>query len=52
MSERLLGQSVCATSMRGWGIAHGDQYVRFVFSNEPVERLKLLGDRVKRALEL
>jgi aspartate/methionine/tyrosine aminotransferase len=52
MSERLLDHGVCATSMRGWGVAHGEQYVRFVFSNEPVERLKLLGDRVRRALAL
>ena len=27
-----------------------DRHVRFVFSNEPVERLALLGDRVRRAL--
>ena len=50
MSERLLHQGVCATSMRGWGVSHGEQYVRFVFSNEPVERLKMLGSRVRRAL--
>jgi hypothetical protein len=27
-----------------------DRHVRFVFSNEPVERLALLGDRVRVAL--
>ena len=27
-----------------------DRHVRFVFSNEPVERLAGLGERVKRAL--
>lgn len=52
MSERLLEQRVCATSMRGWGEAHGPQYIRFVYSNEPVERLRGLGDRVRRALRL
>jgi len=52
MSERLLHQGVCATSMHGWGVTHGEQYVRFVFSNEPVERLNLLGDRVRRALDM
>jgi len=52
MCERLLHQGVCATSMRGWGVTHGDHYVRFVYSNEPIERLKLLGDRVRSTLEL
>jgi aspartate/methionine/tyrosine aminotransferase len=50
MSERLLRHGVCATSMRGWGVEHAEQYVRFVYSNEPVERLRLLGDRVRAAL--
>lgn len=50
MSERLLGQGVCATAMKGWGIAHGPQYIRFVFANEPVARLKGLGSRVRAAL--
>jgi hypothetical protein len=27
-----------------------DRHVRFVFSNEPVERIALLGDRVRAAL--
>ena len=41
---------VAATPMRGWGGPVADRHVRFVFSNEPVERLALLGDRVRRAL--
>jgi aspartate/methionine/tyrosine aminotransferase len=49
-SERLLEQKVAATPMRGWGGEIADRHVRFVFSNEPVERLALLGDRVRRAL--
>ncbi|MCA8256271.1 pyridoxal phosphate-dependent aminotransferase [Burkholderia sp. AU31624] len=51
MSERLLRRGVCATAMTGWGVAHGEQYVRFVFSNEPVERLRTLGNKVRVALE-
>ncbi len=49
-SNRLLEHRVAATPMRGWGGPVADRYVRFVFSNEPVERLALLGDRVRRAL--
>jgi aspartate/methionine/tyrosine aminotransferase len=48
-SERLLAEKVAATPMRGWGGEIADRHVRFVFSNEPVERLALLGDRVRRA---
>ncbi|WP_347557894.1 pyridoxal phosphate-dependent aminotransferase [Robbsia sp. KACC 23696] len=51
MSERLLERGVCATAMTGWGIEHGDQYIRFVFANEPVGRLLTLGDKVRAALE-
>ncbi len=36
--------------MRGWGGEIADRHVRFVFSNEPVERLGVLGDRVHAAL--
>ena len=50
VSERLLTQKVAATPMRGWGGEVADRCVRFVFSNEPVERLRLLGDRVRAAL--
>ena len=50
LSERLLKARVCATAMKGWGDVHGAQYLRFVFSNEPVERLRGLGDKVRAAL--
>jgi aspartate/methionine/tyrosine aminotransferase len=50
VSNRLLEQKVAATPMGGWGGEIADRHVRFVFSNEPVERLALLGDRVRRAL--
>ena len=51
VSDRLLEQKVAATPMRGWGGEIADRHVRFVFSNEPVERLALLGDRARRALD-
>lgn len=51
MSERLFSQGVCATPMAGWGLAHGSDYIRFVFANEPVARLDTLGDKVRAALE-
>jgi aspartate/methionine/tyrosine aminotransferase len=50
VSHRLLQEKVAATPMRGWGGDIADRHIRFVFSNEPVERLALLGDRVRRAL--
>jgi N-succinyldiaminopimelate aminotransferase len=50
VSNALLAHKVAATPMRGWGGEIADRHVRFVFSNEPVERLKLLGDRVREAL--
>jgi aspartate/methionine/tyrosine aminotransferase len=50
VSDRLLEQKVAATPMRGWGGQVADRHVRFVFSNEPVHRLALLGTRVRAAL--
>ena len=52
MSRRLLEHGVCATPMTGWGKTHGTQYIRFVFANEPVQRLELLGARVRKALSI
>jgi N-succinyldiaminopimelate aminotransferase len=52
MSERLLERGVCATAMAGWGETHGAQYIRFVYANEPVKRLRGLGERVRSALGL
>ncbi len=51
-SDRLLARGkVAATPMRHWGVANGDRFVRFVFSNEPPSRLAGLGRRVRAALE-
>jgi aspartate/methionine/tyrosine aminotransferase len=51
LSRRLIDEKVAATPMTGWGGPVADRHIRFVFSNEPVERLAGLGDRVRRALE-
>ncbi|MFZ0637753.1 MAG: pyridoxal phosphate-dependent aminotransferase [Candidatus Acidiferrales bacterium] len=50
-STRLMtiGQ-IAATPMKNWGTARSDRYVRFVFANEPVERLRGLRGRVEQAL--
>lgn len=50
VSDRLLEQKVAATPMRGWGGEIAGRHLRFVFSNEPVERLALLGARLRAAL--
>jgi aspartate/methionine/tyrosine aminotransferase len=51
MSERLLMDAhVAATPMDGWGVRHGLQHLRFVFANEPVERLTGIGPRIRGAL--
>jgi len=50
-SRRLLDLGrIAATPMTAWGERNARQFVRFVFSNEPVERLQGLGDRVRTAL--
>lgn len=50
MAQRLFARGVCATAMSGWGRQHGEDYVRFVFANEPVARLSRLGDAVRDSL--
>jgi hypothetical protein len=40
-----------SSGMRDWGERNSDQYIRIVFSNEPIARLAGLRDRVLRALE-
>ena len=50
-SRRLLQSGkIAATPMINWGSANSDRYVRFVFANEPVQRLRGVAERVKRAL--
>ena len=50
LSARLLEQKVAATPMGGWGGEVAARHLRFVFSNEPVERLTVLGERMRAAL--
>jgi len=40
---------IAATPMVNWGSAKTDRYVRFVFANEPLDRLRGIGERVKKA---
>ena len=50
-SARLLERGmVAATPMTHWGRENAGQFVRIVFSNEPVERLRGLGERFRRAM--
>lgn len=50
-SDRLLrGAHVAATPMSGWGSPDAARYLRFVFANEPCERLRGAGERIRRAL--
>ena len=51
VSERLfrLGK-VAATPMTNWGSERAADYIRLVFANEPCERLRGVGDRVRTAL--
>ena len=41
---------IAATPMINWGGAHCANYVRVVFSNESIDRLRGIGDRFHRAL--
>jgi aspartate/methionine/tyrosine aminotransferase len=51
LSRRLLERKVAATPMtEAWGGPVATRHVRLVFSNEPVERLALLGERLRTAL--
>jgi aspartate/methionine/tyrosine aminotransferase len=51
LSRRLLEQKVAATPMTdAWGGPVATKHVRLVFSNERVERLALLGERLRAAI--
>jgi aspartate/methionine/tyrosine aminotransferase len=50
-SRRLLEKGkIAATPMVNWGGDLCKNYVRIVFSNEPVERLRGIGERFKKSL--
>jgi aspartate/methionine/tyrosine aminotransferase len=50
LSEALLANGAAATPMSAWGEQVAPRHVRFVFSNEPVERLQTLRERLDAAL--
>ena len=51
-SKRLLEKGkIAATAMTGWGNPRSDHFIRFVFSNEPVDRLRGFRARVDAALK-
>ena len=51
VSQRLLEKGkIAATAMTGWGSERSANFVRFVFSNEPVSRLRGLRERVEAAI--
>ena len=50
-SQRMLEKGkIAATAMTGWGSERSANFVRFVFSNEPVGRLRGLRERVEATL--
>jgi aspartate/methionine/tyrosine aminotransferase len=51
LAERLFDRAhIAATPMTGWGEVNGARYLRLVFANEPLERLRGIGERVRMAL--
>ncbi|HKX25790.1 MAG TPA: pyridoxal phosphate-dependent aminotransferase [Actinomycetota bacterium] len=51
LSKALVDQKVAATPMTTWGERVSPRFIRFVYSNEPVERLSQLGERLRRAVD-
>ena len=51
LSRRLLEHGrIAATPMTAWGSEVAPRYVRLVYANEPLERLRGIGERVRAAL--
>jgi aspartate/methionine/tyrosine aminotransferase len=50
LSEALVGQKVAATPMTAWGERVSPRFIRFVYSNEPADRLAELGPRLRAAV--
>jgi aspartate/methionine/tyrosine aminotransferase len=51
LSEALVDQKVAATPMTAWGERVSPRFIRFVYSNEPVDRLAELGERLHAAVD-
>jgi aspartate/methionine/tyrosine aminotransferase len=51
LSKRLLERGrIAATPMTAWGLGVAPRYVRLVYANEPLDRLRGIGERVRAAL--
>ena len=51
-ADRLLKMGkIAVTPMTGWGSKRANDFIRFVYSNEPVERLRGMRSRVDAALQ-
>jgi aspartate/methionine/tyrosine aminotransferase len=51
LSKRLLEHGrIAATPMTAWGQDDAPRYVRLVYANEPLERLRGIGERIRAAL--
>ena len=51
LAERFFTKAgIAATPMDGWGEVNGARHLRLVFANEPIERLRGIGERVRAAL--
>jgi N-succinyldiaminopimelate aminotransferase len=51
LSMALVDHKVAATPMTTWGERVSPRYIRFVYSNEPIERLAQFGPRLRAALD-
>jgi N-succinyldiaminopimelate aminotransferase len=52
LSELLFDKArIAATPMVGWGGADAGRYLRFVFANEPVGRLRGIGERIRYTID-
>jgi aspartate/methionine/tyrosine aminotransferase len=51
LSRALVEEKVAATPMTTWGDRVSPRYIRFVYSNEPVQRLSEFGGRLRAALD-
>jgi aspartate/methionine/tyrosine aminotransferase len=51
LSRALVEQKVAATPMTTWGEHVSPRFIRFVYSNEPAERLSDFGRRLRAALD-
>ena len=50
-SKRLLEQgNIAATPMVNWGSENSSKYLRIVYSNEPVQRIRGVGRRFRDAI--